>query len=55
MRKPLILLFLVFAGYLCAQNPVYEFSYDAAGNRISKELLCKSVYKARNEVIQFGR
>ena len=33
----------------------YKMRWDAAGNRISKELLCKSVYKARNEVIQFGR
>ena len=33
----------------------YKMRWDAAGNRISKELLCKSVYKVRNEVIQFGR
>lgn len=39
MRKTFILLFLVFAGYLCAQNPVYEFSYDAAGNRIRRAVV----------------
>lgn len=32
----------------------YKFRWDAAGNQISKELLCKSVYKSRNEVIEFG-
>ena len=33
----------------------YKIRWDASGNQLSKELLCKSVYKARNEVIQFGR
>ena len=33
----------------------YKVRWDAAGNQISKELLCKSVYKSRNEVIQYGR
>lgn len=33
----------------------YKIRWDAAGNQISKELLCKSSYKARNEVIQYGR
>ena len=33
----------------------YKIRWDAQGNQISKELLCKSSYKSRNEVIQFGR
>ena len=32
----------------------YKIRWDAAGNEISRELLCKSVYKSRNEVIQKG-
>ena len=32
----------------------YKIRWDAAGNQLSKELLCKSVYKSRNEVIQVG-
>ena len=33
----------------------YKIRWDAQGNQLSKELLCKSTYKSRNEVIQFGR
>lgn len=33
----------------------YKIRWDAQGNQLSKELLCKSSYKSRNEVIQFGR
>ena len=33
----------------------YKIRWDAQGNQISRELLCKSSYKSRNEVIQFGR
>lgn len=33
----------------------WKIRWDAAGNEISKELLCKSVYKKRNEVIQYGK
>lgn len=32
----------------------YKIRWDANGNQLSKELLCKSVYKSRNEVIQIG-
>ena len=32
----------------------YKIRWDAAGNEISKELLCKSYYKAKDEVIQYG-
>ncbi|MBQ3425408.1 MAG: VanW family protein [Clostridia bacterium] len=32
----------------------YKIRWDAQGNRISSELLCKSVYKAKNEVVQYG-
>lgn len=33
----------------------YKIRWDAQGNQLSRELLCKSTYKSRNEVIQFGR
>ena len=33
----------------------YKIRHDAQGNELSRELLCKSSYKSRNEVIQFGR
>lgn len=33
----------------------YKIRWDAQGNQLSRELLCKSSYKSRNEVIQFGR
>ena len=32
----------------------YKIRWDAAGNEISKELLCKSYYRAKDEVIQYG-
>ncbi len=32
----------------------YKVRWDALGNEISRELLCKSVYKRKNEIIQFG-
>ncbi len=32
----------------------YKVRWDAAGNEISRELLCKSVYKVKNEIIQYG-
>ena len=32
----------------------YKVRWDAAGNEISRELLCKSVYKMKNEIIQYG-
>ncbi len=33
----------------------YKVRWDAAGNEISRELLCKSVYKVKNEIIQYGK
>lgn len=33
----------------------YKIRWDAQGNQLSRKLLCKSTYKSRNEVIQFGR
>ena len=32
----------------------YKLRWDASGNLISRELLCKSSYKARKEIIQYG-
>ncbi|MBR1820894.1 MAG: VanW family protein [Clostridia bacterium] len=32
----------------------YKIRWDAAGTQLSKELLCKSVYKVKNEIIQYG-
>ena len=32
----------------------YKVRWDALGNQISRELLCKSVYKKKNEIIQYG-
>ena len=32
----------------------YKIRWDANGNQISKELLCKSVYKKKDEIIQYG-
>ncbi len=32
----------------------YKVRWDAAGNEISKELLCKSTYRKVNEIIQYG-
>ena len=32
----------------------YKIRWDAQGNEISRELLCKSYYKSRDEVIQYG-
>ena len=32
----------------------YKIRWDAGGNKISKELLCKSVYKKKDEIIQYG-
>lgn len=32
----------------------YKVRWDAQGNRLSRELLCKSIYKVKNEVIQYG-
>ena len=32
----------------------WKVRWDAAGNEISRELLCKSVYKVKNEIIQYG-
>ena len=39
MRKTFILILLVLARFLTAQNPVYEYSYDAAGNRIRRAVV----------------
>jgi hypothetical protein len=40
MRKTFILVsIIVLAGFLTAQNPVYEYSYDAAGNRIRRAVV----------------
>ncbi|MBR7188510.1 MAG: VanW family protein [Clostridia bacterium] len=33
----------------------YKVRWDAAGNQISKELLCKSFYKAKDQIIQVGQ
>lgn len=32
----------------------YKVRWDASGNEISRELLCKSVYKVKNQIIQYG-
>ena len=32
----------------------YKVRWDAAGNRISRELLCTSHYQMKNEIIQYG-
>lgn len=32
----------------------YKVRWDASGNRISSELLCKSTYKATKEIIEYG-
>ena len=32
----------------------YKVRWDANGNQLSKELLCKSIYKKKNEIIQYG-
>ena len=32
----------------------YKVRWDAQGNQISKELLCKSVYQMKNEIVQYG-
>ena len=32
----------------------WKVRWDAAGNEISRELLCKSVYRVKNEIIQYG-
>ena len=32
----------------------YKIRWDAEGNQLSKELLCKSVYKMKNEIVQYG-
>ena len=32
----------------------YKVRWDANGNELSRELLCKSVYKVKNEIIQYG-
>ena len=36
------------------QAEAYKVRWDADGNQISKELLCKSVYKARDAIVQVG-
>lgn len=33
----------------------YKIRWDAQGNQLSKELLCKSSYKSQNEVVQYGK
>ena len=32
----------------------YKVRWDANGNQLSRELLCKSVYQVKNEIIQYG-
>lgn len=32
----------------------YKIRWDADGNRISRELLCKSTYRSTNEIIEYG-
>ena len=32
----------------------YKIRWDAEGNRLSRELLCKSYYKVKNEIVQYG-
>ena len=32
----------------------YKVRWDADGNQLSKELLCKSYYKVKDEIIQYG-
>ena len=32
----------------------YKIRWDADGNRISRELLCKSTYRSTDEIIEYG-
>ena len=32
----------------------YKVRWDANGNQISRELLCKSTYKTQDAVVEFG-
>ena len=32
----------------------YKVRWDADGNQLSRELLCKSFYKVKNEIVQYG-
>jgi len=32
----------------------YKVRWDAQGNQLSRELLCKSIYKEKDEIIQYG-
>jgi len=32
----------------------YKVRWDAAGNELSRELLCTSVYKTKNEIVLYG-
>ena len=45
--------FLYSSPYPKLEAPV-NLRWDANGNQISKELLCKSEYKVKNEIIQYG-
>ena len=45
-------------GFLSAEDDAtytnMENEITALGNEISRELLCKSAYKVKNEIIQYG-
>ena len=42
------------AGRVGYEAEAYKLRWDADGNQISRELLCKSRYPARNQIIQYG-
>ena len=41
-------------GHIGYDAEAYKLRWDGQGNLISKELLCKSRYPARNQIIQYG-
>ena len=45
---------LVQTGRVGYEAEAYKIRWDAQGNQIGKELLCKSRYPQRNEIIQYG-
>ena len=46
--------YLMQTGRVGYEAEAYKLRWDAEGNQIGRELLCKSRYPARNEVIQYG-
>lgn len=45
---------IVQPGKVGYKAEAYKIRWDADGNQISKELLCKSTYRATNEIIEYG-